>query len=271
MRRGAGALILSAIAVVPAAAQEIDLRTAEQKAAPQTWNVTLGARVGVGPAFPGAKTGGLALSPVFSLGRGLGSRWLSMVDDNISLGLAEGANWRAGVTGKPVWQRRESDDHALKGLGNLAFGLEAGGFAEYYPLSWLRARAELRRGFIAHDAMMADLKLDAFTRIGDNWIAAAGPRLSLAGGDYQRTYFGVTPEQSAASGLPTFQPKGGTLSYGAAAQVTYQWTKRVESTAYATANRLVGDAANSPLVTERGSRNQFGAGLSTRWTFDTGY
>ncbi len=271
MRLRTGALALSAFAALPAAAQEIDLRSAEQKAAPETWNVTLGARVGVGPAFPGAKTGGLAIAPVFSLGRGLGSRWLSMVDDNISLGLANGANWRAGVTGRALWQRRERDDHALKGLGDIGFGFEAGGFAEYYPLSWLRARAELRRGFIAHDALMGDLKLDAFAKLGDNWIAAAGPRLSLAAGDYQRTYFGVTPQQSAASGLPNFQPKGGILSYGAAAQVTYRWTPRLESTAYATANRLVGDAAESPLVTERGSRNQFGAGVSTRWTFDTGY
>ena len=271
MRHWAGAFALSAMSVLPAAAQEIDLRAAAQKAEPETWNVTLGARVGVVPAFPGAKTSGLALSPVFSLGRGVGSRWLSMIDDNVSLGFVQRGDWRAGVTGKPLWRRRERDDHALKGLGDIDVGLEAGGFVEYYPLSWLRARAELRRGFIAHDALMGDLKLDAFARLGDNWIAAAGPRLSLAGGDYQQTYFGVTPQQSAASGLPVFQPRGGLLSYGAAAQVTYHWTKRVESTAYATANRLVGDAADSPLVTERGSRNQFGAGVSTRWTFDTGY
>ncbi len=100
MRQWTGAFALMAISALPAAAQDIDLRTAAQKAEPETWNVTLGARVGVGPAFPGAKTGGLALSPVFSLGRGVGSRWLSMVDDNISLGLSQGANWRAGVTGK---------------------------------------------------------------------------------------------------------------------------------------------------------------------------
>ncbi len=271
MRILARAFAVTAFAATPAAAQEIDLRTAEQKAAPQTWNVTLGARVGVGPAFPGAKTGGLSISPVFSLGRGLGSRWLSMADDNISLGLIEGSNWRTGLTGKLLWQRRERDDNALKGLGDVRFGLEAGAFAEYYPLSWLRARAELRRGFFAHDAIMGDLKLDAFTRVGESWILAAGPRLSLAGGDHQRTYFGVTPQQSAASGLRAYEPKGGTLSYGAAAQVTYQWTSRLESTAYATANRLVGDAAQSPLVTQRGSRNQFGAGVSTRWTFDTGF
>ena len=271
MRVSIAAFASALLAASSAHAQDIDLRTAGQKAAPQTWNVTLGAKVGVGPAFPGAKTGGLALSPVFSLGRGIGSRWLSMADDNISLGLVEGANWRAGATGKLLWPRRESSDNALRGLGDARFGFEAGAFAEIYPLSWLRARAELRRGFLAHDAVMGDLKLDAFTRLGESWIVAAGPRLALAGGDHQRTYFGVTPQQSAASGLPAYQPRGGVLSYGAAAQVTYQWNDRLETMAYAEVNRLVGDAAKAPLVTQRGSRDQLGVGLSTRWTFDTGY
>ncbi len=175
----------------------------------------------------------------------------------------EGDAWRAGATGKLLWGRRERDDAALRGLGDVRFGGEAGAFVEVYPLSWLRARAELRRGFLAHDAPMGDVKLDAFARIGERWIVAAGPRLSLAGGDHQRTYFGVDARQSAASGLPVFRPEGGVLSFGVAAQVTYQWTARLETTAYASANRLTGDAARSPLVTQRGSRDQFGAGVST--------
>lgn len=268
---GFAAALVSGAASAQSDAPQIDLRTREQKAAPQTWNVTIGARAGVAPAFPGAKNGAFVAAPVFSIGRGLGSRWLSMADDNISIGLAEGGNWRAGATGKVLWQRRDGADGALRGLGDVRFGAEVGGFAEIYPTSWLRARAELRRGFFAHDAVMGDLKLDAFARLGDSWIVAAGPRLSLAGGDHQRTYFGVTPAQSVASGLNVFRPEGGVLSYGAAAQVTYQWTPRLETTAYMQASRLAGDAARSPLVTQRGSRDQFGAGVSTRWSFDTGF
>jgi MipA family protein len=271
VRRAVLSLAFTALAALPAAAQAIDLRSAEQKAAPQTWNISLGVRLGAQPAFPGAKSGAFTASPVFSIGRGVGSRWLSMADDNISIGLLEGDAWRAGVTGKLLWERRERSDSALRGLGDVRFGGEAGAFAEVYPLSWLRARAELRRGILAHEAMTGDLKLDAFTRVGSNWILAAGPRLSLAGGDQLRTYFGVTPLQSVASGLPAFRPEGGVLSYGAAAQATYQWSARLESTVYAQASRLAGDAARSPLVTQRGSRDQFSAGVSTRYTFDTGF
>jgi outer membrane protein len=258
------------LSVLPASAQ-IDMRTEEAKAAPNNWYVTVGVRVGVTPEYLGSKDFRPAIAPVFSLGRGLGSRWLSVVDDNIGIGLVEGDIWRAGVAGKLLWNRKESSDTNLRGLGDVRFGGEIGGFAEIYPLSWLRARAELRQGVSAHHALMGDLKLDAFTRLDNRWTLAAGPRLSFAGRDFTQTYLGVTYEQSLRSGLPQFKASDGLLSYGAAAQISYQWNSRLESTAFVQANRLTGDAADSPLVTQRGSRNQLSAGVSTRWTIDTGF
>lgn len=264
--------VFSAVALCsgPAFAQ-IDLRTAEQKAAPNTWNVTLGARVGAASAFPGSKDTGFTASPVFSLGRGIGSRWLAVADDNIGIGLVEGDYWRAGVAGKVLWGRNESSHAALRGLGDTRFGGEIGGFAEVYPLSWLRARAELRHGVFAHDALTGDLKLDAFTKVGDSWTLSVGPRLSFAGRDYTQTYFGVDAGQSVRSGLPVHKAADGLVSFGATAQVAYQWNARLRSTAYAQAIRLANDAARSPLVIQRGSRDQFGVGVSTSYAFDTGW
>lgn len=267
IRLAAAILVLASS---PLAAQ-VDLRTAEQKAAPRTWNISIGAGIGAGPAFLGADSFGLNVRPVFSISRGLGNRWLSVADDNIGIGLLEGDNWRAGPAGRLLWERRESTDSALRGLGNVGFGAELGGFAEFYPLPWLRARGELRHGIGAHHALMGDVKLDAFSRLGERWIVSFGPRLSLAGRDFTQTYLGVNAGQSAASGLPQFRPGGGVVSYGATAQVTYQWNARLESSAFVQVSRLAGDAAKSPLVTRRGSPNQLTLGTAFRWTFDTGY
>ncbi len=264
------AFAILSMSFIPAHAQ-IDMRSVEAKAAPNTWNVTIGVRLGAAPAFLGSKDFRPSIAPVFSIGRGLGSRWLSVADDNIGIGLVEGDIWRAGVAGKLLWGRNASSHTELRGLGDTRFGGEIGGFAEIYPLSWLRARVELRHGIFAHDALMGDLKLDAFTRLGERWTLSAGPRLALAGRDFTQTYLGVTYEQSLRSGLPQFKAADGVLSYGAAAQVAYQWTPRLESTAYVQANRLAGDAAKSPLVTQRGTRDQLSVGVSTRWTIDTGY
>jgi len=265
------AVVSVAISTLPAVAQQIDLRTAEARTAPRTWNVLLGGGVGVAPAFLGSKRGAASFRPIISIGRGVGSRWLSVGDDSNGIGLIEGENWRAGVAGRLLWERRASDHSELRGLGNVRFGGEIGGFAEFYPLNWLRVRGEIRQGVFAHDALMGDIRLDAFTRFGERWIVSAGPRVSFAGRDFTQTYLGVTAQQSLQSGLPVFKAGHGLLSYGAAAQVTYQWTARLETSAFFQATRLAGDAANSPLVKQRGSPNQFIFGSSLRWTFDTGY
>ncbi len=271
-RLAATSAAIAVVAGLPALAQQFDRRSEAERAAPNTWNVTVGARGGVQPEFLGAKDSRFFIRPQFSMGRGLGSRWYSAEDDNISIGLVNGDLWRAGITGQLVWQRRENDSRtALRGLGNTKFGGEAGVFAEIYALPWLRARADLRHGFVAHNALMADLKLDAFTSLGNGWSMGIGPRMTIAGNDYMDTYFGVDAVQAQRSGLARYNPAGGVLSYGAAAQVTYQWSPRLSTTASVQYNRLAGDAANAPLVRERGSRDQFVFGLATRWTIDTGW
>lgn len=263
------ASFLIALTTMPALAQ-VDLRTREAKAEPNTWNITVGAGVGAAPKYLGSKDMGVSFRPVFSVGRGVGNRYLSVADDNIGFGLVEGEQWRAGVTGKLLWERRESRDIKLRGMGNVPFGGEIGGFAEFYPLPWLRARGDLRHGISAHNAFVGEVKLDAFARIADRWTVSAGPRVAFAGRDFTQTYLGVNAVQSLRTGLPQFTAQSGVLSYGAATQLNYQWTPRIETSVFAQYNRLSGDAAESPLTKQRGSRDQFTVGSTLRWTIDTG-
>ncbi|MGL5446016.1 MAG: MipA/OmpV family protein [Rhabdaerophilum sp.] len=232
------------------------------------WNLTLGIGVRAVPSFMGSDELSLRPRPVFSLSRGLTSKWHSAEDDAISPGLLFGDNWRVGLSGAILWQRRESSDRALRGLGNVPFGGEVGVYGEYYITPWLRARADLRRGFVAHNAFRGELKLDAFGSITPDLRFGIGPRMTLATADFNREYFGVTAAQSAASGLPVFRPKGGIESVGALAQATYSWNPRLRSTVYAEYRYLMGDAGKAPLVRQRGSRDQFSFGLSTSYTFE---
>lgn len=85
---------------------------------------------------------------------------------------------------------------------------------------------------------------------------------------YARTYFGVTPAGSAASGLPVFTPEGGQKDITAGALFTHSLTgdltKGLSLVTGFTYRRLVGDFADSPLVSVAGSRHNwtFGAGLA---------
>ncbi|MGL5363482.1 MAG: MipA/OmpV family protein [Bosea sp. (in: a-proteobacteria)] len=234
------------------------------------WNLTIGAGVRYQPDYQGSDDYVFSPRPIIRLGRGLGSKWHSTEDDSISIGLTQGENWRVGVAGAFLFERLESRNPALRGLGKVGYGAELGGFGEYYIAPWLRARADLRRGFGAHQAFMTDLKLDVFGKLSPAWSFSVGPRLSLAGRDYVQTYYGIDAVQSARSGLPAQRMQGGLQSAGALGQVTYQWSPRVQSTAYVEYKRVLGDAAKSPIVKRFGSADSVTLGFSTTWAIDLG-
>ncbi len=262
-RAVAAALVLSASA--PAVAQSP--LSPEQAS---NWNLTIGAGVRYQPDYQGSDNYMFRPRPIIRLGRGLGSKWHSTEDDAISIGLTQGENWRAGVSGALLFERRESTNPALRGLGKVGYGAELGGFGEYYIAPWLRARADLRRGFGAHQAFMTDLKLDVFGKLSPAWSFSVGPRVALAGRDYVQTYYGIDAVQSARSGLAVQRMQGGLQSAGALGQVSFQWSPRVQSTAYVEYKRLLGDTAKSPIVKRFGSANAITLGFSTTWAIDLG-
>jgi outer membrane scaffolding protein for murein synthesis (MipA/OmpV family) len=249
-------------------AQSGDYGTLTSPQSAQNWNLTLGAGLHYQPDYVGSNDYVFRPKPIISLGRGLKSNWWAAQDDALSIGFFSGQGWRIGFSGNLLWERKASTNPALVGLPETKFGVEAGGFVEFYPTSWLRARADLRRGFIAHDALVADFKLDAFTRIGNAWTIGTGPRMSVVGADYVRTYFGGF---AAGGGGLLQRYNAGVHSVGAIAQATYHWNERLSTTAYAEYKHLVGDAAKAPIVSVFGKRDSITLGVSASYSFDLGF
>lgn len=81
-------------------------------------------------------------------------------------------------------------------------------------------------------------------------------------------YYGsITAAQSAATGLPVYNATGGFYSYGAGGQIEYFFNRQWQVHALVEYERITNSAANSPLVTMRGSPNQFTFGLGATYTF----
>jgi outer membrane protein len=107
---------------------------------------------------------------------------------------------------------------------------------------------------------------------------SGGPRLTLQTSEAVSPYFSITPAQSAATvalapstglaPLPVYTAGGGVYSYGAGAQARYFWNPQFATHVFVEYERLTGDAANSPLVVQRGSPNQFTYGLGATYSFD---
>ncbi len=232
------------------------------------WTVTVGAEGRVRPDFEGARHYLVTPVPIFAIRRADAPNRFRSPRDSAGFSLLELAGFRMGPVGRIVMARNAADFGALTGLGNVATAFEIGGFIEYFPVDWFRARAEVRQGFGGHHGVVADLSGDFIVPLAPQWTVSGGPRFTLESSAATSPYFSVNLAQALASGLPTFNARGGAHSAGAGAQLRYQITPQWEVHPYVEYQRLLGDAANSPLVKQRGSPNQVTAGIGISYSFD---
>jgi MipA family protein len=232
------------------------------------WTVMVGVGGQMQPDFEGSKRYTPSPVPIFSIHRaGSPDRFRSPLD-NAGLTLFDFGGFHAGPVGKFVGARTATTYPELNGLGDVKPAFQLGGFLEYFPVDWLRARAEIRQGIGGEKGLTTDLSSDLVVPLSQQWTISGGPRFTLDTTAATAPYFSITPLQTLNSGLPTFNAKGGAHSTGAGTQVRYQINPQWEAHSYVEYSRLLGDAALSPLVTLRGSPNQAIAGVGVSYSFD---
>ncbi len=232
------------------------------------WKLVIGATGMVAPDFYGAKDLMFAVSPIISLGKAGPEARFTSRNDNISILLFDNGAVRAGLNGKILFPRDAGDSAALKGLDPLRWGGEIGGFAEFYPTDWLRLRGEVRQGVRTHHGVVAELRADAFQDVTPAIRISGGPRMRSASADFFDAYFGVNSSESTASGLSVYDPGSGLGSVGVGGAIDWRTTEQFTTSLFGEYERLVGPAADSSVVEERGSVNQFTFGVSAAYRFD---
>ena len=232
------------------------------------WTVMVGVGGEYKPDFEGAKRSMLSPVPIFSIRRAGSAEQFHSPRDSASIALIDFGDLRAGPAAKFRSSRKASSYSELNGLGDVKTAFELGGFVEYFPVDWFRTRVELRQGVIGHNGTVADFSADVIVPVVPRFTVSAGPRFTWESTNATSPYFGIDAVQAMATGLPAFNAKGGAHSIGAGAQVSYQVTPQWEIHSYVEYERLLGDAAASPLVTLRGSPNQTTVGIGASYSFD---
>jgi len=230
--------------------------------------VSIGATSGVGSAFDGAIRYSPFGLPSLSWRHASEPVRFSAPDDSLNVTVYRQGSFSFGPTALFRGGRYYRDQGNLYGLRKVDWTVEAGAFIEYWPIEdALRTRVEVRQGFNGHHGVVADFSADyVFRAWGVRF--SAGPRLTLASGPYMRTNFGISPAEAALNGRITpFNPSGGLKSVGALVSASYDWTPRLNSLLFARYERLVGDAANSDIVSVLGRRNGVTVGLTTTYSF----
>jgi outer membrane protein len=219
----------------------------------------IGAGGGMRPAYEGAKdyefnpTGFLTLHYL----------WLPGLGEVKSGRPTEGFSF--GPSFRYVSKRDSNDYAALRGLDNIDAAFELGGrFA--YTFGMFRPWVAVRYGFGGHDGIVGEAGLDMVVRPSAETEVTFGPRTSFANRDYMQTYFGITPLEAVRSGMSAYSPGAGFKGVGAEVIGRYQFTPQwavIGSIAY---ERLLGDAADSPIV-KTGDENQLTAKLGLSYRF----
>ncbi len=263
MRLRLGSVVLSVAICGPAIAADVSSHSAPS-AVPQVRPYDIVLEIGGGarvrPAYEGSKdyeVGPTGFATVHYL-------WLPGFGV-LKNGRANNEGFSFGPSFRYVSERESGDHTELRGLTDVDAAFELGGkFA--YNFGMFRPWIAVRHGLGGHEGIVGEAGLDLVMRPTAATEVTFGPRASYANGDYMRTYFGVTPAESALSGLAAYQPGGGVKGVGAEVGVRYDLTLEWAVIGSATYEKLIAAAADSPIV-NLGDENQFTARLGLSYKF----
>lgn len=170
--------------------------------------------------------------------------------------------------------RRDVDDPVVSQVHEVSTTVEGGGFVgyEYSHAGTMpyRLRGEVtvvtNAGYVYTGARVS-LNTSAWFPLHARVLVGGGLGATWVSSGFNQTYYGVTPEDNAKSGLPVFSPGGGLNQVTGWIAGIYQFSPKWYAGAMVYYQRLTGDAADSPIVVQRGTRNQLTYGVGIAYAF----
>ena len=170
--------------------------------------------------------------------------------------------------------REDVSNDVIDRLADIDDAYEAGGFIRYHFTELFGSRDEfsLSAEVLAdlgsgHEGWTANVGAGYGTALGDDWRVGVDTGFTWASDDYMQTYFGVDTANAVRSGLPVFDAEAGIKDVGVGTTLTYIFSERWSVSARASYTRLLGDAADSPIVEIEGSPDQFFGGLALSFRY----
>lgn len=165
--------------------------------------------------------------------------------------------------------RDEDANDALGGLGDVDASILPGGFVNLRlgpAMASLEVGQDIADG---HGGTVADFGLSTFIPLTQQIMLMPGVNATWVDDEYMQSYFGINATQAANSGYAVHNADGGFKSIGANINAVYAINENWAANALVGYDRLLGDAADSPIVADQGSANQFSVilGVSRGFSF----
>ncbi len=256
------AFAVSLAPIAPAVAQEA---SSNETRAPIRTRIIIGPAVA--PSHPGADK--FSARPYFDFARARGNKQFEFEAPDESSGISL-LDSRGVAIGPAVGFEGKRKRRDVGGLNEVGFSVELGGFVHAYLSDNFRVRGELRKGVTGHRGLVGSIGADYVARDRDNWLFSIGPRVTIVDAKYNRAYFGVSPDETVRTGVASYRPRGGVQAIGATASMIKALSPRWSVIGFAKYDRIVGDAADSPVTIQFGSRDQLSGGIGVGYTFGRG-
>jgi outer membrane protein len=238
---------------------------------PGVSNIRLGLGPAISPDYEGSDDYKVRAAPLVSL------RYKDLItvnNNNVRVNLFGfdklvklNKHFKAGPLIRIYSGRDENDNPDLAGLGDTGTSVELGIFGSYSrgpARTRIRIFHDVAHGYsgtrIIGDVRLVLLKTDKIAvtgSINSTWVD----------NNYMDTFFSVNQAQSLASGLPVYNAGSGIKDTGIEIVANYELSRRWAFMANANYKRLLGDAADSPVVSLRGSANQVTAAVFMIYSF----
>lgn len=234
--------------------------------APETTDLSIGLGPAYRPDYFGSNDYELRADPeVFVKFR----NFVFLDNDGADLALFGFSGFSFGPSVRLVGDRDESENPDLIGLGDIDPTFEVGGFAATKFLDRFLVRAKIRKGVVGgHDGLIVDATGTALLfRVG-RVSTSVSAQAAWIGDRYADTYFTVTPAQSLASGLPEYDAGRGLRDVGGSFNAYVNIGKRWSLNPYVSYRYIFDGIADTPIIDERGERNQYTVGFHLMRQFE---
>jgi MipA family protein len=233
---------------------------------------TLGAGAGAAPDYEGSDD--YELVPLWNL-RAANlyhpKTFVQVVGPRLRSNFLPSDHWRLGLAGQFIKERDDVENDQVDDLEKVDPSVMLGAVGGYDfladPQQDLVLEVEARQDVANDNGFLATVRGIYGGRLTESWRFDASVGSTWASEDYMSSYFGIDAADAARSGLDQFSADEGfkDVSFGGA--LTYRIFERWSVSGLASYARLIGDAADSPLVDDVGNENQFFAGALVNFRF----
>lgn len=209
------------------------------------YSYTIGAGALIRPEYLGSDEYEVTPVPLVNIQYG---RFFARMGDGIGANIIETPGFTAAVA--VYWMQGYGDDDVPTGIDKVDTALGGRVFMTA-NMKGIEAKLTVTQAITKSDrGLLVDAGVAYPVRVTDRLRIV--PKIGTTWGNdkYMDGYFGINASESTASGLAAYEPSNGFRDVSARISARYRITDNVSAMGLVGVTRLVGDAADSPLVKE---------------------